>query len=317
MTGPGEAVTLPGVQLEQAIRKADVLIEALQYIRRFHHRYVVIKLGGSSLEDPAAVRRCLTDVLFMSSVGMRPILVHGGGKAISAAMHTAGIESRFVQGRRYTDEATLGIAASTLAGIADDLADELNSQGGRAVALYPSIPTAGGVREGTEAVLIGQRLALPSPDGPVDLGHVGEVVDIRRDTLAVTCRAGTIPVIPCIALERTAGGETAGLLNVNGDTAAAAVARLLSVEKLVFLSDVPGLQRDRNDAATLISHLPRSEVQGLIDDGTIAGGMIPKVEASVEALEAGVRKVHLVDASLPHGLLVEIFSTEGVGTEIA
>ena len=300
------------MQLNDAIRKADVLIEALAYIRRFRDRYVVIKLGGSALEDPASVRRCLTDVLFMSTVGMRPILVHGGGKAISRAMAEAGIEPNFVQGRRYTDEPTLRIAAATLAGIADDLADELNAQGGRAVALYPTI----GDRRGTEPVLIGRLMQLPSDQGPVDLGRVGEVVDVRRDTLAVTCRAGTIPVIPSVAVERDAEGEIVGLLNVNADTAAAAVARLLSVEKLVFLSDVPGIQRDRSDPATLLSHLGRSEVRDLITTGIIDGGMIPKVEASLEAIDAGVRKVHMVDASQPHGLLVEIFSNEGVGTEI-
>ena len=305
------------MKLNDAIRKADALIEALEYIRRFRDRYVVIKLGGSALDDPASVRSCLTDVLFMSSVGMRPILVHGGGKAISRAMGEAGIEPNFVQGRRYTDDATLAIAASTLAGIADGLADELNSQGGRAVALYPAIEGGDGTtRDGTEAVLIGSRLKLPSPDGPVDLGRVGEVVDVRRDTLAVTCRAGTIPVIPSVALERDDSGDTVGLLNVNADTAAAAVARLLRVEKLVFLSDVPGIQRDRTDPATLVSHLARDQVRELIDTGIIDGGMIPKVEASLEAIAAGVRKVHMVDASQPHGLLVEIFSTEGVGTEI-
>ena len=305
-------VSSPPNRLTDAIAKADVLIEALEYIRRFRDRYVVIKLGGSALDEPEAVRACLTDVLFMSSVGMRPIVVHGGGKAISRAMAEAGIEPNFVQGRRYTDDRTLAIATTTLAGIAEDLADQLNSLGGRAVALYP--PTTS--QPGTEAVLVGRRLSLPSADGPVDLGCVGEVVDVRRDTLAVTCRSGTIPVIPCFAVERTVAGETVGLLNVNGDTAAAAVARLLRVEKLVFLSDVPGIQRDRDDPATLISHLPKSTARELIETGIIDGGMIPKVDASLEAIDAGVRKVHMVDASQPHGLLIEIFSDEGVGTEI-
>ena len=300
------------MQHAEAIAKADVLIEALEYIRRFRDRYIVIKLGGSALEDAASVRSVLTDVLFMSSVGMRPILVHGGGKAISGAMAAAGIEPNFVQGRRYTDDATLAIAAETLAGISDDLADQLNTMGGRAVAMTPAV----GSRDTSQAVLLGRRLTLPSENGPVDLGHVGEVSDMLLQPVVVTCRAAAIPVIPCIAIEQSGDGA-AGLLNVNGDTAAAAVARLLNVEKLVFLSDVPGLQRDRDDPSTLISHLATHEVRDLIADGTIAGGMIPKVEASVEAIEAGVRKVHMVDASLPHGLLVEIFSNDGVGTEIA
>lgn len=289
-----------------AIDKSAVLIEALPYIRQFRDRYVVIKLGGSAFDEPEAVRKCLTDVLFMQTVGMRPIIVHGGGKAISRAMEQAGIEPEFVHGRRATNESTLEIAVRTLCGIADNLADELNSQGGRAVALHP----------GTENVLLGRHILVDTPEGPTDLGRVGEVVDLKRDTLVVSCRAGTIPVIPCIATDLATTTDGANLLNVNADTAAACLARLMNVEKLVFLSDVPGILKDRNDPTTLISHVDRGQCRDLITDGTIAAGMIPKVEASLDALDAGVRKVHMVDASMPHSLLVEIFSNVGVGTEI-
>lgn len=290
--------------MDEAVQKAAVLIEALAYIRQFKDRYVVIKLGGSALDEPAAVRKCLTDVLFMQTVGMRPIIVHGGGKAISRAMEASGIDVEFVHGRRKTTEAVLEIAMTTLCGIAEDLADDLNSQGGRAVALHP----------GTENVLLGQHILVDTPAGPTDLGRVGEVVDLKRDTLVVSCRAGTIPVIPSIAVDLAATATS--YLNVNADTAAAALARIMNVEKLVFLSDVPGILRDRDDPSSLISHVDRDQCRKLIEDGTIAAGMIPKVEASLEALDAGVRKVHMVDASQPHSLLIEIFSQIGVGTEI-
>lgn len=289
--------------MDDAVRKADVLVEALSWIRQFRDRYVVIKLGGSALDDPRSVRACLTDVVFMETVGMRPILVHGGGKAITRAMEQAGIEPRFVHGRRYTDESTLDIVSRVLAEeICDSIVDEIQALGGRAV----------GLSFRTQNVLIGEKLLLEEPGGePIDLGRVGRVVDIQRDLLMATCRADTVPVLPCVAVDRA--GD---LLNVNADTAAAAVARLLGAEKLVFLSDVAGIFLDRNDERTLQRHLTATRCRELIADGTIETGMIPKVEAGIEALEAGVRKVHLVDARFPHSLLLEIYSDEGVGTEI-
>lgn len=289
--------------MDDAIRKAQVLVEALGWIRQFRDRYVVIKLGGSALEEPEAVNRCLNDVLFMEAVGMRPILVHGGGKSISAAMQAAGIQPRFVQGRRYTDEATMDIVARVLAEeICESLVDEIRRQGGRAVGMhYKSMN-----------VLIGEPLTLPGDDGrPVDLGRVGQVVDIHREALLATCRSDTIPVIPSVALDRD--GQK---LNVNADTAAAALARMLKAEKLVFLSDVPGIFRNKKDPSTLISHLTASQCRDLIAEGVIDAGMVPKVDAALEALAAGVRKIHIVDAGLPHSLLLEIYQDKGVGTEI-
>ncbi|MEZ6068093.1 MAG: acetylglutamate kinase [Planctomycetaceae bacterium] len=289
--------------MDDAIRKAQVLVEALGWIQRFRDRYVVIKLGGSALENRESVQSCLKDVIFMEAVGMRPILVHGGGKSISQAMETAGIAPRFVQGRRYTDEATMEIVAQVLAGeICESLVDEIRRQGGRAI----------GMHFNSMNVLVGERLQLPGADGaPIDLGQVGYVTDIRREGLLATCRSGTIPVIPSVALD-----EAGGKLNVNADTAAAALARLLKAEKLVFLSDVPGIFRDRKDPSTLISHLTASQCRALIADGTIDAGMVPKVEAALEGLEAGVGKIHIVDARLPHSMLLEIYQDRGVGTEI-
>ena len=289
--------------MDEAIRKATVLIEALAWIRRFRGRYVIIKFGGSALEETEAVKSFLADVIFMETVGMKPILIHGGGKAISQAMSEAGIEPRFVQGRRYTDEQTLDIAARVLAeDICRSLVRRIRALGGHAVELSYA----------TQNCLIGEKLTLPDAQGkPIDLGAVGQVVDFDRHLLEDTCRAGCIPVIPSVVLDR-AGNK----LNVNADTAAAAVARLLGAEKLVFLSDVPGIFLDRNNPGSLISHLNDERCRELIQNGTIDTGMVPKVEAALEALKAGVNKVHIVDGRMPHSVLLEIYSNTGVGTEI-
>jgi acetylglutamate kinase len=289
--------------VDEAIRKAQVLVEALNWIRQFRGRYVVIKLGGSALEETDAVRRCLSDVLFMEAVGMRPILIHGGGKAINKGMEAAGIQPKWVNGRRYTDDATLDIVSRVLAEeICEGLVDEVRALGGRAVPLNFR----------TQNVLIGERLTMKSDDGEkIDLGRVGHVTNINRELLAATCRAGAIPIIPSVALD-----AEGGRLNVNADTAAAAVARLLRAEKLVFISDVPGIFLDKDDPQTLQSNLNIPRVRELIASGVIAGGMVPKVEAALEALEAGVRKIHIVDARIPHSLLLEIYSDTGIGTEI-
>lgn len=293
--------------MDDAIRKARTLIEALGWIRQFRDQYVVIKLGGSALENPDSVRSFLTDIFFLETVGMRPVVIHGGGKAISRAMEEAGIEPRWVQGRRFTDIETLNIAARVLSreisqGLVDQI-DEIADQKDTAVGLSFS---------SGKNVLIGEKLHLTGDDGePIDLGFVGHVVDINREFLDTNTGAGRIPIIPCIAVDRD--GQR---LNVNGDTAAAAVARLLKAEKLVFVSDVPGLLRDKDDPSSLISHIDVTEARTLIADGTISAGMIPKMEAALEALEAGVGKLHIVDGRMPHSLLLEIYSDRGVGTEI-
>lgn len=289
--------------MDAAIRKAEVLIEALGWIRQFRGRYVVIKLGGSTLDDTECVRSFLTDVVFMETVGMRPVLVHGGGKPISRAMKEAGIEPRFVHGRRYTDDRTIEIVGRVLAEeICPGLVAGIRQQGGQAV----------GLSYASENCLIGEILTLVGDGGAaIDLGRVGHVVALNRDPIEQAARSGRIPVIPSIALD-AAGGK----LNVNADTAAAAVARLLGAEKLVFLSDVAGIQLDEKDPTTLMSHLDVARCQELRADGTIGTGMLPKVDAAVEAIEAGVRKVHIVDGRMPHSMLLEVYSDKGVGTEI-
>ncbi|MEZ5940480.1 MAG: acetylglutamate kinase [Planctomycetaceae bacterium] len=289
--------------MDDAIKKTRVLVEALSWIRQFRDRYVIIKLGGSALDDEESVRRCLNDVIFMEAVGMRPILIHGGGKAISRGMAQSGIEPRFVKGRRYTDEATLNIVTQVLANeLSEGLADDIRTLGGNAVALHLN----------SQNVLKGEMLKLKEDDGTeLDLGRVGHVTGIDRNLLVGVCRSRTIPVIPSVALD--ADGKP---LNVNADTAAAAVARLLKAEKLMFLSDVPGIFLDRNNPDTLQSHLTVKRCRELIREGIIDAGMVPKVEAALEALEAGVKKIHIVDARVPHSVLLEIYSDTGIGTEI-
>ncbi len=289
--------------MQEAIRKATTLIEALGWIQRFRGRYVVVKLGGSTLNDQEAVDSLLTDVVFMATVGMKPILVHGGGSAISAAMADAGIEPRFVEGRRYTDSATLKIASRVLVNkICPDIVERIRHRGARST----------GIHFGSENALTASPLKITTSDGTeADLGHVGHVHQVDRDLLARICSTGTIPVIPSIALD-----ENGHRLNVNADSAAAAVAQSIDAEKLMFLSDIPGILTNVDDPQSRLSHITSSEVRDLISSGTIAGGMVPKVQAALDALKAGVSKVHIVDAGMPHSVLLEIYSDTGVGTEI-
>lgn len=292
---------------EEAIRKADVLIEALGFIRKFHGRFTVIKLGGSVMEDPESLSALLVDIVFMQTVGMRPVVVHGGGKAISKAMEQAGLVPHFVQGRRYTDADTLRIAARVLA-------EEINADITRHVMKYGG--RAAGLHHKTSQCLFGRKLALPVPDGPpLDLGRVGEVTKVDAAPLENLCLAGVVPVLPSLAQEEGTEGDE-NLLNVNADTAAAAVARAMKADKLVFLTDTPGILRDRNRPETLISALTPQDCEDLIRDGIIDKGMIPKVQACLETLAAGVGKVHIIDGRLRHSLLLEIFTDRGTGTEI-
>jgi len=297
--------TLPSaVKAQQkAIQKADTLIEALGWIRKFRDTTTVIKLGGSVVEHPDSLRHLLVDIVFMSTLGMRIVVVHGGGKAISRAMDDAGLAPRFVQGRRYTDDATLAIVEKVLATeLNHDLVARLEEYGGRAMSLNFL----------STNVLFGDRLALAGPGGEaIDLGHVGSVTRVDRLTIDNLTYAGQVPVIPSMAM-----GVDGGKLNVNADTAATAVAAAIGAEKLVVLSDIPGVLRDINDPESLIHSLTASEARRLIADGTIAAGMIPKIEGCLETLEQGVKKIHIIDGRLRHSLLLEIYTTSGVGTEL-
>ena len=288
--------------MEDAIRKADTLIEAMSWIRQFRDKTTVIKLGGSVLESENALRHILLDVCFMQTVGMRTVIVHGAGARISRAMEDAKIETRFVQGRRYTDEATLKIVERVLAFETNqEIASTLEKIGGRAMTLN---------FESTN-VLTGEVLKLADVNGEeVDLGLVGKVTGVDRMVIDNLCYAGQVPIIPSMC-ETTDGTK----LNVNADSAATAIATALGAEKLIMLSDVPGVLLDANDPKSLIDSISANEAKKLIASGAIGAGMIPKVEGCLETLDRGVGKVHIVDGRLRHSLLLEIFTSKGVGTQ--
>jgi acetylglutamate kinase len=289
--------------MDHAIRKAETLIEALSYIRQFRNRLIVIKLGGSAMEEPEALKATLEDVIFMATVGLRPIVVHGGGKPIDRAMAAAGLKPRKVQGRRYTDDETLAIVVRVLLKeINADLEKQVRQLGGRAI----------GPHLGSLQFLFGEKLSLPGPDGQaIDLGRVGTVTRIDADLLRDFCEAGIVPLIPSVAI-----AADGGWLNVNADTAAAAVAAQMQAEKLVLLTDTPGILADRTKPDSLIASLNLQRCQELIHQKVIDEGMIPKVEACFDALKAGVKKTHIIDGRLRHSLLLEIYTDRGVGTEI-
>jgi acetylglutamate kinase len=289
--------------MDDAIRKAEVLIEALSYIRNFRDRLTVIKLGGSAMEDPDALRATLQDIVFMETVGMRPILVHGGGKPIDRAMAAAGLKPRKVHGRRYTDEPTLEIVVNVLLKeINAGIEAQIRQLGGRAV----------GCHLGSFQYLQGEKLLLPGEGGtPLDLGRVGKVTRVDKALIEDFCAASVVPVIPSLAVD--AEGRW---LNVNADTAAAAVASQLRAEKLVLLTDTPGILLDRQNPESLVRGLDASHCQDLMHRRVIDEGMIPKVEACLDSLQAGVRKTHIIDGRLKHSLLLEIYTDRGVGTEI-
>ena len=285
--------------MDIAIQKADTLIEAMGWIRRFRGKTTVIKLGGSLVDDAEALMHILLDVIFMETVGMKPVLVHGGGKAINRALSELSIEPRFIRGRRVTDAKTLKAVESVLAGQLNvHLTEEIERLGGRAMNLSFA----------TTNVLFGDKLILDTGE---DLGFVGEVTRVDRDVIESLSHTDQVPVIPSMC-----EGPTGEHYNVNADTAAMAVAQALGAEKLVFLSDVNGVRRNKEDPDTIIHSLSSCEAKQLIADGTIESGMIPKVEACIETLGRGVGKIHIIDGRIRHSLLLEIFTTSGVGTEI-
>ena len=288
--------------MEEAIRKAEVLIEALSYIRNFRDRLTVIKLGGSAMEDADTLRATLQDVVFMETVGLRPVLIHGGGKAIDRAMLESGLKPRKVQGRRYTDDETLSIVVRVLQSISENIHKLIRELGGRSVPLSTNALHA----------LQGERVSFPDETGKqADLGRIGRVSRVDQQLLTDFCQAGVVPILPSLALD-----AEGGWLNINADTAAAAVAANLKAEKLVLLTDTPGILLDRRDENTLIRTLDPAGCRDLIASGVIDEGMIPKVEACLESLKAGVRKIHIIDGRLRHSLLLEIYTDRGVGTEI-
>lgn len=289
--------------MEQAIYKAAGLIEAMGYIQRFHEKIVVVKMGGSLMDEPQTIENILTDLVFMATVGIQPIIVHGGGKEITQALTEAGLETRFVQGRRYTDQRTLSIAEHILGNkINKRLVETLNQRGAQAVGLHSL----------SSCVLFGERMFLDGEEGRrIDIGYVGKVTQVNSYLLKVLCKAETIPVIAPIAMDK--GGNK---LNINADDVAGEVAAAVQAEKLVVLSDTHGIRMDPKDPESLVRELSESQIQELIKSGVISGGMLPKVNSCLLALEGGVSKAHIIDGRLAHSILLEIYTDRGVGTLI-
>jgi acetylglutamate kinase len=289
--------------LSEASNKAAALVEALGYIQRFNDKVVVVKVGGSIMDDEQALTNLLNDIVFMNYVGMQPILVHGGGKAINQAMETAGLVPQMVMGRRYTDERTLAIAEHVLCNqINRFIVNFIQTQGCEAMGLHSL----------SSVVLFAEKTYLNGPDGRrIDLGLVGDVKEVNSRLLQLLVQADSIPCIATIARDR-AGGK----LNINADTAAGAVAAAMKAEKIVVISDTHGIRTDINDPKSLVRHLTMGQIDEMVKSGVIGSGMLPKVEACITALKGGVNKAHIIDGRIPHALLLEIYTEAGVGTEI-
>lgn len=287
-------------------RTAEVLIEALPYIRRFYDRRIVIKYGGAAMEDEELIRSVMQDIVLMKYVGIRPIIVHGGGPRITAWMDRVGKEPEFVQGLRVTDSETVEIAEMVLGSINKGIVSRINQHGGKAIGL-----------SGKDANLIlaeKQETQITDENGlktDVDLGYVGKIIGVNTESVTALDKAGYIPVITPIGVG--ADGQT---YNINADTMAGEIASAFQAEKLIMLTDTLGILQDLSDPSSLVPTIRMREVDQLIEEGLIAGGMLPKVEACTTGLMGGVSKTHIIDGRIQHSLLLEVFTEGGIGTEI-
>ena len=282
----------------QFINKANILIEALPYIQKLWGKTIVIKYGGNAMVDPSLTRKILEDVTLLKYVGLNPILVHCGGPEINAMLKRVDVKSEFHNGLRITDDATMEIVQMVLAGkLNKNIAAEIGTLGGKAIGLC-----------GKDAGLIVVKKKPPLPDG-VDLGHVGDIVKVNTKLLNTLCTDEYIPVISSVGVD-----ENCDSYNINADTAAAAIATALKAEKLIYLTDIDGVRRVADDPTTLIPVMTVEQAHAYIADGTITGGMIPKVTACVDAIEKGVRRVHIINGTIPHPIILEIFTDRGIGT---
>jgi acetylglutamate kinase len=291
--------------VQDLISKAETLHEALPYIQKFSGTTFVIKYGGSFMDspDPAVRNGVARDIVFLEAVEINPIVVHGGGKAITRAMEKAGLKANFIQGQRVTDEKTVAI-------VDDVLSREINPE------VVATIKSWGGTARGIAGpdIFKCRKLWLEDKENPgqkIDIGFVGEVTEVNTAPLRECIAMGITPV-----LSPTARGEDGKIYNCNADVAAAQVAIALKAQRLVFMSDVPGLMRDPKNPKTLIAHLQTSEVPELKALGIVDKGMIPKVDSAVAAVKAGVEKVSFIDGRVPHAVMLEIFTDEGIGTEV-
>ncbi len=291
--------------LDKGMATANVLIEALPYIQKFAGKTIVIKYGGHAMLEQELKEKVMLDILLLHSVGIRPVIVHGGGPEINSMLNKVGKESHFVRGLRVTDKETMEIAAMVLVGkLNTEIVSLLNRFGGKAVGL-----------SGKDAQLlqaIKKPLKMQNSLGEledVDLGFVGEITEVRPGIVRSLLDQGYIPIISPVA-----GGEDWESYNINADTAAGEIAKALEADKFLLLTDVPGVLRDVEDPNSLISVIKEEEIPALIGDGIISGGMIPKVECAQEALVGGVDNVHILDGRIPHAILLELFTDGGIGT---
>lgn len=281
--------------MEEAIKKSEVLIEALPYIKKFFGKVVVIKYGGSVLHNREIRRMVLQDIVFMRYAGMKPVLVHGGGPNISEKLKEANIETKFVDGLRVTCERSMGVVDTVLSELNKELVDEINALGGEAFGL-----------SGKE-----NNMIQAEKKAGKDLGYVGSVLAIDTTILRRLIDTNIIPVVCPIGK-----GADNKLYNINADEAASNLAIALDAEKFVVLTNVRGVMKDKNDPGSIFHSLTLDATKNLVNTGVIAGGMVPKTKACLHALSGGVRKSHIVDANLSHALLLEIFTDKGIGTEI-
>lgn len=276
--------------------RAQVLVQALPYIQQYSGKTVVIKYGGNAMIDDRLKDAVMTDIVLLSLIGVHVVLVHGGGPEISTMLKRVGKESRFVNGLRYTDAETMEIVQMVLAGkVNKDLVGLINRHGGRAVGLC-----------GMDGGML--KAVRTTPDG-ADIGYVGEIIGVDTTIIRDCATNGYIPVISTVGV-----GEQGEVYNINADTAAAGIAACLHAEKLLLMTDVRGLLRDKDDESSLISVVNVSEVNSLKRSGIISGGMIPKIDCCVEAVRRGVKRTHIIDGRIEHSILVELFSDQGIGT---
>lgn len=283
--------------MKQYLDKAEVLIEALPYIQKFNRKVIVVKYGGSAMVDENLKKRVIEDVTLLKLVGFKPIIVHGGGKEISRWVSKVGMEPKFINGLRVTDEPTMELAEMVLGKVNKELVQMVESLGVRAIGL-----------SGKDGGLL--NVTKKYSDGE-DIGYVGEVQKVNADILWDLLDKDFLPIVCPIGLD-----DSFHTYNINADDAACAIARAMNAEKLAFLTDIEGVYKDPNDPSTLISELQISEAKEFIEKGYIGGGMLPKLNNCIDAIENGVSRVHILDGRIPHCLLLEIFTNKGIGTAI-
>lgn len=284
-------------EMEQVMKKAEVLIEALPYIQRFNRKIIVVKYGGSAMSNEELQKNVIKDVTLLKLVGFKPIIVHGGGKAISRWVGKVGKEAEFVNGLRVTDEETMEIAEMVLGRVNKSLVTMVQELGVKAVGI-----------SGKDGGLL--KVNKKYSDGK-DIGYVGDIKEVDAKILYDLLENDFLPIVAPIGLD-----DDFNTYNINADDAACAIAKAVKADKLVFLTDIEGLYRDINDKSTFISRLTASDAKALIESGIIGGGMLPKLNNCTEAIEEGVSRVHILDGRVPHCLLLEIFTKHGIGTAI-